>query len=144
MLTAQNSDALLRRLDEELTKIGEKRVLISCGGAALIAMKISERRTRDIDIIAPLIDPLLEKIAVLLAEEFGLAKNWLNNGPSSLARDLNPGWEGRVVSVFHGKGLELKALGREDILATKLYAFCDREDDFQDVIKLAPTSGRAD
>ncbi len=139
MFSPENSDALFRRLDEELSKLNERRVLIACGGGALIAMKITERRTRDIDIIAPAIDPTLQDIAIRLAQEFGLSKQWLNNGPSSLARDLTSGWEGRTVSVFRGKCLELKALGREDLLATKLYAFCDREDDFEDVIKLAPT-----
>lgn len=140
MLTPTNSDALLKRIDEELTKLKEPRVLIACGGGALIAMKVVERRTRDLDIISPEIDPLLKEIAVRLAQEFGLSSDWLNNGPASLARDLTSGWKKRTVSIFRGKNLELKALGREDLLATKLYAFCDREDDFEDVLKLKPTS----
>src|SRR5688572_8140587 len=139
MLVPSNMDAVLRRLDEELTKLGEKRTLVVCGGSALIVMNVIDRRTRDIDVIAPPIDDGLEKIAKALAKEFGLAENWLNDWPAPLARDLTKGWQSRTVAIFNGKALELRALGREDLLATKLYAFCDREDDFDDVVKLKPT-----
>lgn len=144
MLTATNAEQVLVRLDEELVTAGEKRSLIICGGGALIVMKVIERRTRDVDVVAPEIDPLLKKLAVLVGKEFGLSENWLNNGPASLVRDLTTGWQNRTVPVFAGKALELQALGRSDLLATKLYAFCDREDDLDDVLRLKPSKEELD
>lgn len=144
MLAPENTDLVLIRLDEELTKSGERRSLIICGGGALIVMKIIERRTRDVDVVAPEIDPLLNALAAQVGREFGLSENWLNNGPASLVRDLSAGWQQRTVPVFAGKALELRALGRHDLLATKLYAFCDREDDFDDVLRLKPTKDELD
>jgi hypothetical protein len=140
MLEPENTEPVLIRLDEELTKVGEKRSLIICGGGALIVMKVIERRTRDVDVIAPEVDLLLKKLAAQVGKEFGLSDNWLNNGPASLVSDLSAGWQKRTVPVFAGKALELRALGRPDLLATKLYAFCDREDDLDDVLKLRPTN----
>jgi len=139
MLSPLNKDAVLKRLDEELAKHGEKRTLFVCGGVALIVMKTVNRETRDVDVVAPPIDPLLSQIAKKVGEEFGLRENWLNNGPESLERDLNPGWRDRSTPIFKGKALELQSLGREDLLASKLFAFCDREDDLEDVLQLKPS-----
>lgn len=140
MLTPQNQAALLNRLDEELVRIGEKRQLFICGGVALIVAGIVEHQTRDVDVLVPEIDPVLKRIASVLAGEFGLDENWLNNGPASLAKDLSKGWRNRTKAIFDGKSLEVRALGRLDLLATKIYAFCDREDDFDDVVRLKPTA----
>lgn len=140
MITPKNQQELLRRLDEELRRIGEKRELVICGGAALIVSGVIERQTRDIDVLTPEIDRVLEEIAEALAHEFGLAPNWLNNGPASLAKDLSEGWKNRTTKLFVGKNLEIEVLGRLDLLATKLYAFCDREDDLDDVLRLKPTN----
>ena len=144
MLAPDNAEPIFLRLDKELSRLGEKRSLIICGGGALIAMKIIERHTRDVDVIAPAIDSVLKKLAVEVGKEFGLSENWLNNGPSSLSRDLSTGWQQRTVPVFAGKALELRALGRRDLLATKLYALCDREDDLYDVLRLKPTREELD
>ena len=139
MLSPKNQTVILKRVDEELSRIGESRSLIICGGSALIVMGIIDRQTRDVDVLEPEIDSLLSDIAVRIGKEFGLSDKWLNNGPESLRRDLKPGWRTRTASIFKGKALEMRSLGREDLLATKLYAFCDREDDLEDVLKLKPT-----
>lgn len=127
------------RLNDELRRIGETRTLIVCGGAALIVSGIIERQTRDMDVLAPEIDGVLSRIADSLESEFGLGPNWLNNGPASLIKDLSPGWRERTDELYVGSNLQVRALGRIDLLATKLYAFCDREDDFSDVLQLKPT-----
>ncbi|MBI4925807.1 MAG: hypothetical protein HY843_07780 [Bdellovibrio sp.] len=71
--------------------------------------------------------------------EFSLYENWFNNGPESLIRELKPGWEKRLVQIFNGKKLKLKTLGRSDLLGSKLFAYCDRQEDFSDCIKFNPT-----
>ena len=139
MLSPLNTETLLKRLDEELSKRGERRTLIVCGGAALLVMNVIHRRTRDIDVIAPELDPTLKTIAKHIGNEFDLSENWLNNGPASLMSDLSSGWQERCHTIFKGKALELRSLGREDLLASKLFAFCDREDDFEDVVRLKPS-----
>ena len=139
MLVASNTDPVFTRLDEELSKLGEARTLMVCGGTALIVLKVSDRATRDVDVVEPKIDPALKEIATRVGREFGLEDNWLNDGPSSLATELVNGWRARTVSIFAGRSLELRSLGRGDLLATKLYAFCDREDDFSDVLDLKPS-----
>ena len=60
-------------------------------------------------------------------------------GPKSLASELLDGWRERIELLFQGKALNIQVLGRIDLVATKIYAFCNREDDFQDVLKLKPT-----
>lgn len=144
MLSKKNYSKILKRLDEELTTLKEKRSLILCGGSVLIVMDIVDRQTRDVDVIEPELDSVLKDIAKKLATEFGLSENWLNNGPEQLRRDLLKDWKKRIVPIFKGKALTLQALGREDLLATKLFAFCDREDDWQDVLKLKPTKEELD
>lgn len=68
--------------------------LVVCGGTALVATGLVLRATRDVDIVAladeqgGLIDPAplpaaLIKAAGEVAEDLGLPKDWLNNGPSS-------------------------------------------------------------
>ena len=138
-MSAENQDAVLKRLDEELGKQGEKRSLIACDGSVLIMMDVTDRGTRDLDVVFPKIDPVLQQAAKRVGSEFGLADNWLNDGPSSLSKELTAGWRSRTVTIFQGDWLELRALDRKDLLATKLYAFCDREDDFDDVVKLKPS-----
>jgi hypothetical protein len=139
MLSKKNYTKILKRFDEELIARKEKRSLILCGGSVLIVMDIVDRQTRDVDVVEPELDSTLKEVAKKLATEFGLSENWLNNGPESLRRDLLKNWKKRIVTIFKGKALVLQALGREDLLATKLFAFCDREDDWQDVLKLKPT-----
>lgn len=52
---------------------------------------------------------------------------------------LPPGWEQRTQSAFSGAALELRALGRLDLLRTKLFALCDRGTDLGDCVALAPS-----
>ena len=60
--------------------------------------------------------------------------------PGSLVRDLPAGWEKRRVPLFKGKSLKLRTLGRIDLLRAKIFAFCDRQQDFGDCVALKPTA----
>ena len=68
-----------------------------------------------------------------------MKENWLNNGPRDLIRDLPKGWEERTVPHFEGKALVLRPLGRLELLMTKLFAYCDRQEDFRDCVAMKPT-----
>jgi hypothetical protein len=127
----------------------EKRQLyldgIVIGGTALNLLGVVSRTTRDCDLLLPPLSPEIVNASRLFA--FGLRKagtdladDWLNNGPASLVRQLPAGWEGRLQIVFRGKALELRSLGRRELLFSKLFALCDRSIDLADCIALAPSA----
>lgn len=115
---------------------------IVIGGAALNIMDVTTRVTKDVDLIDPEIPEEIKKASVEFITahpEFNLDKDWLNNGPISIIRDLPTDWRLRAVEIFKGKSIILSTLGRSDLLKTKLYALCDRGIDLADCIQLKPT-----
>jgi len=131
-------DAYLLERDLELTA-----VLV--GGAALALLGITDRQTRDCDILQPELPVAIANAAVVFAESRRavgdeLANDWLNNGPSQLCDVLPADWPARIHLVFEGQALTLSVLGRPDLLKTKLFALCDRATDLPDCEALAPTA----
>ena len=139
LIGPKNWHIAVSTLDDILFDLKESRHLVVCGGTALLILDIIQRETRDIDIIVPEVDPILRNVANAVAKKLSLPQDWINDGPKTLADELTTGWRERVQRLYQGKALTIDALGRIDLLATKMYAFCDREDDFQDVINLRPT-----
>jgi len=131
---------ILDSLDAKLQVRGELRELTVCGGGALLILNIIDRQTRDIDVIAPELDSVLKEVAAEVGREFGLEPGWLNNGPASLSRDLESGWETRVQIIYSGQRLKMYTLSNHDLLASKLFAYCDRdENDLSDILKMCPS-----
>ncbi len=116
--------------------------LVVCGGTALVATKLVERATRDVDIVAlanddgELIDPAplpmaLGKAAIEVAEDLGLPNDWLNNGPSSgeggiFRLGLPNGFADRLSWERFGKKLTVAFISRIDQIHFKLYAAVDQ------------------
>ena len=118
---------------------------IVVGGSALALLGVTDRQTRDFDILDPelpgeVVSAAREFAAHLRGEGVELADDWLNNGPMQLADILPDGWRLRVRSAFTGTALTLTTLGRADLLKTKLFALCDRGTDLADCIALGPTA----
>ena len=113
------------------------------GGTALILMNITNRFTRDIDFIEPVLPSeikLAAKTFLNQNKQYQLdAETWLNNGPISIIESLPIGWQNKKVKIYSGKAIILYTLGRLDLLKTKLYAYCDRDIDLNDCIALKPT-----
>jgi hypothetical protein len=133
----------IKAFDEFLEKEGLTFEAIIIGGAALNVMNIISRETIDVDCLTPKIPEIIFNAAAkfrLAHPEFSLTKNWLNNGPESLIRELNPGWENRCHDIFKGKAIHFKSLGRIDLIKSKMFAYCDRQTDLQDCIALNPTN----
>ncbi len=112
------------------------------GGAALNLLGVVSRPTKDCDILLPPLPAAIVEAARAFAAEVRrsggtLADDWLNNGPASVADQLPAGWQERV---FTGAALELRCLGRQELLFTKLFALCDRGIDLGDCLALAPTT----
>jgi hypothetical protein len=111
------------------------------GGGALILAGIIDRPTKDLDFLDPEIPPeILEAAAEFAGSRPELWVRWFNNGPRSLIRDLPPDWEEHLQLVFEGESLTLRTLGRLDLLRSKLFAYCDRQQDVDDCVALSPTS----
>lgn len=112
------------------------------GGAALILLNVTSRATRDVDCLDPAIPIAVKKASVefarLFIRQFGLGEDWLNNGPESLKLELPEGWQDRAVPLYTGQALSLLTLGRMDLLSSKLYAYCDRQQDLADCLALRP------
>lgn len=116
---------------------------IIIGGAALNALTISNRVTKDIDCISPEIPPPIKKASVEFAishPELSLdPSSWLNNGPISIKKDLGFNWDGTLVELYSGHSLKVFTLDRISLLKTKLFAYCDRDIDFNDCVALKPS-----
>lgn len=118
---------------------------IVVGGSALALLGVTDRQTRDFDILHPelpeeIAQAAREFAAHLRGEGIELDNHWLNNGPMQLAEVLPEGWRLRVRVAFCGASLTLTTLGRADLLKTKLFALCDRGTDLADCIAMASTA----
>ena len=136
-------DTVFRLLDGRLMRAGASPVhLVVCGGAAMIAVGLLLRTTRDVDIVAlledgqrlvapvPLPDHLL-KAASEVAEVLNLPKDWLNNGPSRdegglFQMGLPNGLRERLHTHSYGSHLTIHFIDRLDQIHFKLYAAVDR------------------
>ena len=131
--------------DRYLTERALRLDAVVIGGTALNLLGVVSRPTQDCDILHPELAKEIEDAARAFAAEMrrsgeALQDDWLNNGPASLAKQLPPGWEERLQTVFTGAAIHLRCLAREDLLRTKLFALCDRGIDLGDCIALAPTA----
>ena len=151
-------DTALRLLNGRLDIAGALNFnLVVCGGTALVATELVMRATRDVDVVAladddgELIDPAplpeaLEKAALEVAEDLGLPKDWLNNGPSSgeggiFRLGLPSGFADRLSWKRFGERLTVAFIDRIDQIYFKLYAAVDRFGGYHatDLQELAPT-----
>jgi hypothetical protein len=153
-----NFDEALQLLNGRLILDGAPRYnLVVCGGTALNATGLISRTTKDVDIVAlmddgevlldpaPLPRPLVDA-ALVVAENLGLANDWLNNGPSSddgglFRLGLPEGIANRLVWKTYGENLRVGFIHRFDQINFKLYAAVDQRGGYHadDLHMLAPT-----
>jgi len=110
------------------------------GGVALNLLGVVSRETRDCDILDPKIpENIIEAAAEFVKSNPTLDSKWLNNGPDSLKKNLPRDWNKRLQILFQGRAILFHTLAREDLLKTKVFAYCDRSVDLSDCIALMPT-----
>lgn len=152
-------DEALRLLGEvmEIRKINPQHLVV-CGGAALRALKIVSRTTRDVDVLAfrgevdgeinmawPLCDDLKAAVADVATELKMAKKDWLNASTSFLIGSLeelpSSMWKDLVVKTY-GSRLTISFIGRIGLVFLKLRAAVQRDEkrDRDDLVALAPTS----
>lgn len=135
----------IARFDSFLHERGLGLEAVVVGGAALGLLGVTDRQTRDVDVLYPDLPEQVVAAARSFAESERASGNhltddWLNNGPAQLKDVLPSGWEQRLQPAFSGTALTLRALGRTDLLKTKLFALCDRGTDLPDCVALEPTA----
>lgn len=134
---------IILEFDQYLTcrKLQFNAVVI--GGAALSILGVIARETQDCDVLDPEIPKDIEQAAKDFSRAYNnsgssLRENWLNNGPVALKQILPSGWRFRLEVLYQGAALSLYTLGRSDLLKTKLFAYCDRGQDFGDCVAMQP------
>jgi hypothetical protein len=128
----------LEAVGERLDYDGVTCTLVVVGGAALNLLRIVDRPTIDVDVLASLgsdgetlqpPDPLpdaLRRAIVAVAHDRGLAENWVNTVVADQWRfGLPPGLGGRLTWRSFG-GLRVGIVERSDLVFFKLYASADQ------------------
>jgi hypothetical protein len=138
MLRHANLDQALEALAAQLAAKGKRRELVVIGGSGLIALRLIERPTRDVDVVALVgehglesADPLpddLTQAARRVAADLDLEDKWLNAEPSRdlLELGLPEGFEDRLRTRALGPSLTVHFADRLDQVHFKLYAVVDQ------------------
>lgn len=140
-MQGRDFEKYLRALALQLKAVGSRRMeLVVCGGAALGLLGLSDRPTRDIDVLGEiksepgarprLVEPvdiaLFEQAAGKVARDYGLPEDWINlGGVWQVGLGLPEGIEERVVSTDYGERLGVHLCSKQDLLCLKLFAAND-------------------
>jgi hypothetical protein len=128
----------LRLTGSKLDWPGTVEIFIAGGSAGmLLGIWSADRVTEDCDIVE-ISPPTQPRRAVMqaareAAEEIGLSPDWLNDHFMTFGTldTLPDGWRQRCVNIGTFGKLKVTSLGRQDLLAMKLYA--GRAQDTQDI-----------
>ena len=130
--------------------------LVVGGGSALLAQRLSNRPTKDVDVMAlresegnvisayPLPEPM-KQAAAKVATELRLNMDWLNGAASLHGFDLSllptSFWHDLDTREY-GQILKVSFIGRPGLILLKLSAALDRDQrrDIEDLLNLKPTA----
>jgi hypothetical protein len=143
---------LLFALGQQLARRDAQTELVVIGGSALLAVGLTTRATRDVDIVAfrsgdSLVDPrpLPEALIAarnIVARDFELPEGWLNASPADLLDfGLPAGFVDRLERRDYGPALVVHFASRFDQIHFKLYAMADQTaaKHEADLVALEPT-----
>jgi len=124
-LTHLHMTHALDMLDKRITI---KLDLLVGGGGAMVLAHDFPLSTMDIDAIPKgmtieELSPIIEDIG----NQLNIPLDWLNPYFSTFTFVLDDQYQSRLVTVFEGKHLSAKALGKEDILLMKCFAARDKD-----------------
>ena len=143
----------LSALGEVLEARGTPFELVIVGGGALSLLGLISRPTKDLDVVAVIVDDrytsaeplphLLSRARDDVAAALGIPRDWLNAGPTSLLDfGLPSGFNDRLITRRYG-GLIVHLTGRVDQIFLKFYAAVDRgprSKHVADLRRLSPTA----
>lgn len=125
----------LRRLGAVLGDGTEIEILLVGGAAGMITGLLPPTRvTTDCDVMAylpPDTMATVELAAAQVADELGLATNWLNSDVQIRVDALPDGWEKRKIAAGMYGRLRVSAVSRPDLIAMKVLA--GRDQDIEDL-----------
>lgn len=135
--TLTRVNELLGALADQLTAAGHRYELVVIGGTGLLALGVTDRATRDVDVVAlrtsaglTKADPLPRAIVAArdrVSRDFDVPADWLNAGPAGLIDlGLPEGLLDRVETSRFGEGLVVHFASRFDQIHFKLYALVDQ------------------
>lgn len=136
---------IIKAFDEFLGKKGKRFSATIIGASALILMEVIDRATKDVDCLYPKVPDDIKQLSIEFSKWYSkrhkipLPEDWLNNGPESLLRDIPKGWQNHIKVIYQGGNLIFSTLGRADLIRTKLFAYCDRQQDLHDCLALKPS-----
>ena len=146
-------EGALNILGQLLADRGFHYEIVAIGGGSLLLLKLIERTTKDLDLVALVkegelisADPLpraLTQAAEDVGKALELGKDWLNIGPSSLLKSGLPTGFFNRLHTHHFKGLTVHLADRFDQICFKLYATVDqgkKSKHFRDLITLKPNT----
>jgi len=154
MFAAGTLEEALSTLGEVLASRNQRIEVVAIGGAALHLLGAITRPTKDIDVVALVVDGALEtskpfpaalvQACADVARALDLSADWMNGGPTSLLQfGLPDGMLARAERRDFGGGLVVHVASRIDQIHFKLYAAVDgwpqKSKHIQDLRKLAPT-----
>jgi hypothetical protein len=128
---------LFSALGEQLSARGERFELVVIGGSGLLALGLTSRATRDVDVVALLsgrtlakprpLPPALIEARDRVARDFALPGDWLNAAPADLLGfGLPDGFVDRLERRDYGEALTVHLASRFDQIHFKLYAMVDQ------------------
>src|SRR5438132_444502 len=137
IVDAEQTDQLFFALGEQLAARGERVELVVIGGSGLLALGLTSRATRDVDVVALLsgraltnprpLPPGLIEARDRVARDFGLPEDWLNAAPADLLDfGLPDGFVERLERRDYGESLTVHLASRFDQIHFKLYAMVDQ------------------
>jgi hypothetical protein len=156
-MNREEIEQALAALGEQLAALKKPHVdMLVCGGAALHALGLVTRTTKDVDVVALVsksptdglimssanpLPPHLIEAAKKVERDFRLKDGWINPGPTSaLDFGLPEGVLGRAELRNYGSALTVRFISRYDQVHFKLYAAVDQGGKhYQDLLDLRPT-----
>jgi len=153
---ANELDRILTALDRQNgLESGGPIALVVIGGAALHALGLVSRTTKDVDVQGQAEETergivikkirefpdFLKRAIRKVQRDFGLPENWFNLGPASqLDLGLPTGFESRLIRKTYGRNLTVYFASRWDLIHFKLFASIDRDDyHVQDLLSMNPS-----
>ncbi len=156
-MNREEIEQALAALGEQLAALKKPHVdMLVCGGAALHALGLVTRTTKDVDVVALVsksptdglimssanpLPPHLIEAAKKVERDFRLKDGWINPGPTSaLDFGLPEGVLGRAELRNYGSAFTVRFISRYDQVHFKLYAAVDQGGKhYQDLLDLRPT-----
>jgi hypothetical protein len=133
----EQTHRLFAALGEQLATRGERVELVVIGGSALLALGLTRRATRDVDVVALLSGGVLTRPHPLpqalieardrVARDFNLPADWLNTTAADLLDlGLPESFADRLERRDFGEALTVHLASRLDQIHFKLYAMVDQ------------------